>query len=70
MLLGFSVAASIIWPLGRRLNRKQPERELLDLNTGEKVILPTGRKHTFFFVPMEYWAPLFVVIGTIALFAV
>jgi hypothetical protein len=67
-LLGFLVAAVIVWPLGRALNRKRPERELVDPQTGERVILKSGGGHTLFFIPIEYWAPIFVVLGVVFLF--
>jgi hypothetical protein len=66
--VGFVVAAVVVWPVGRALNRYQPGRELIDANTGERVVLPaSGGGHTLFFVPMEYWAALFVVIGLVFL---
>jgi hypothetical protein len=67
-LLAFLVAAGIVWPLGRALNRTKPGRELVDPKTGERVVLQPGSQHSLFFVPIEYWAALFVVLGVVFLF--
>jgi hypothetical protein len=67
-LVAFVVAAIIIWPIGRAFNRKRPERELVDANTGERVVLSSGGGHSLFFIPMEYWAAIFLVLGVIFLF--
>jgi hypothetical protein len=61
--LAFLVAAAIVWPLGRALNRKKAERELVDPKTGERVVLQSGRQHALFFVPVEYWAALYLMLG-------
>lgn len=66
-LLGLWLSAAIIYPLGRTLNRTQ-ERMLLDPETGETVPLLTGGGHELFFVPMEYWAHIFLVLGVVVLF--
>jgi hypothetical protein len=67
-LVGFVVAAIIVWPVGRALNRKGLDRELIDVNTGERVVLSSGGGNSLFFIPMEYWAAIFVVLGVIFLF--
>jgi hypothetical protein len=67
-LVAFVVAALITWPVGRAFNRKGPDRELVDENTGERVVLSSGGGHSLFFIPMEYWAPIFLVLGVIFLF--
>jgi hypothetical protein len=67
-LVAFVVAAIIIWPIGRALNRKRQERELVDVNTGERVVLSSGGGNSLFFVPMEYWAAIFLVLGVVFLF--
>jgi hypothetical protein len=67
-LVGLAAAALIIWPVGLAINRKRPERELVDPNTGERVVLSTGGGHTLFFIPMEYWAAICLVAGVVFLF--
>jgi hypothetical protein len=66
-LLACLVAALIVWPVGRVLNRKGM-RELLDTETGERFAVQTGGGHTLFFIPMEYWAVIFVGLGVVFLF--
>jgi hypothetical protein len=44
------------------------ERELVDVNTGERVVLSSGGGNSLFFVPMEYWAAIFLVLGVVFLF--
>lgn len=53
--LALLVAAAIVWPLGRTLNRRGG-RTLLDPATGQQVVLRPN--HSLFFIPMEYWAPI------------
>jgi hypothetical protein len=67
-LVAFLVAAVIAWPLGRALNRGQSERELIDPNTGERVVMKSGGGHSLFFIPVEYWALVFMVLGIVFLF--
>jgi hypothetical protein len=67
-LAAFLVAAAIVWPLGRLLNRKQTERELVDPATGQRVLLQSGGGHSLFFVPVQYWAPILVALGVVFLF--
>jgi hypothetical protein len=38
---------------------------MVDLETGEKVIEPRNR-HTFFFIPIQYWGPLLIVLAGVA----
>lgn len=69
ILLAFTITACILWPLGRYLNKKVTTRELIDPKTGEIVQINTGGNgHTLFFIPMEYWAPILIVVGVIFLF--
>ena len=60
--LGLLAGADITWIVGKRMNR-DVERELLDPTTGQKVIL--RNPHTFFFVPVQWWAPVFLIAGVI-----
>ena len=61
----FAVAAALVWFISHRLNAR-PARVLLDPETGQPVVLKA--RHSLFFVPMEYWAPIFLVLGIILLF--
>jgi hypothetical protein len=51
MLAGVLLACVGLWFLGNRLNRPYPG---YDRTTGEPVMYRNG--HTFFWVPMQYWA--------------
>ena len=64
-LVAFAVAAVIVGIVGRWLNRRQG-KVLIDPETGREVVV--GRGNTFFFIPMEYWAPILLVLGIIFLF--
>jgi hypothetical protein len=66
VLIGLAMlpAGYAIWRLGKRWNA--PTRELIDAATGEKVVLKQG--HSMFFIPFEWWGPIFAVLGV--LFAV
>jgi hypothetical protein len=48
-----------IWRIGKRWNR--PVRELVDPATGERVVLKPG--HSLFFIPIEWWGPIVIVLG-------
>jgi len=59
-LVGALLAAFAIFLLGRRLNK--PEQGYHP-KTGEPVVY--RNRHTFFFVPMQYWSAIIPVIGLI-----
>jgi hypothetical protein len=69
--LGFWIAAVIIWPMGRALNRRK-QKEMSDPKTGVGgIMISEGHsitRHTFLFIPMEYWALFFFVVGIWAFF--
>lgn len=56
------LAAIAVWFTGVRLNRNT-ERRLVDPKTGQGVII--RRRHTLFWIPMQYWAPVLALIGVI-----
>lgn len=70
-LLGFWIAASIVWPLGRSLNREKQKGYYDPWNWVESIMSFEKDKplrHAFFFIPMQYWAFIFVVLGIIFMF--
>lgn len=67
-LAAFWLSAAPLWVLGRWLNRGGVVKELLDPQTGEKVFLQQGGGHSFFFIPVEFWAIISLVLGLILLF--
>lgn len=63
VILVWVVAAGFNWGLGTRLNNR-PGRELLDPRTGQTVILRS--RHTLFWIPMQYYSVLMVLLGVLA----
>jgi hypothetical protein len=57
-----ALAALVVWFLGRYLNADKG-RVLVDPATQETVVLK--RTHTFFWLRIEYWAPLLIVLGIV-----
>lgn len=45
----------------------RPVRTLVDKDTGEEVTL--RERHTMFYVPLRYWAMLYVGVGMVAVAA-
>ena len=60
--LGAVLAGAAVWLLGRRLNGR-PGRTMIDRQTGEEVELKN--KHDLFFIPMEYWGPILVLLAVL-----
>lgn len=63
LIIGWLIAAVVNWLVGTRLNNG-PARELVDPRTGQHVIL--RRRHTLFWIPMQYYSVLMVILGAIA----
>ncbi|AWN47605.1 hypothetical protein DK419_15885 [Methylobacterium terrae] len=63
VVLVWATAAALNWWLGTRLNNR-PGRELVDPRTGQIVVL--RRRHTLFWVPMQYYSILMVLLGALA----
>jgi hypothetical protein len=62
--LGLLVGAAINAYVGHRLNN-QPGKTYIDTATGGEVVF--RKKHTLFFVPMQYVSVLWVVLGLFSL---
>lgn len=60
------IVAAAIWFTGVRLNR-DTDQELVDPKTGRRVVL--RRRHTLFWIPMQYWAPVVALLGVVAVVA-
>lgn len=58
------LAGIAVWFTGVRLNR-ETDRRLLDPKTGKEVVV--RRRHTLFWIPMQYWAPVLALIGVAVL---
>jgi len=61
------VSAAICWFLGNYF-RKRSDRIVIDKLTGKEFNLNRSR-HSFFFIPMHWWAPILLV-GAMVLLAV
>jgi hypothetical protein len=66
MAVAVALAAILNWVVGTRLNT-DPGRELVDAQTGQRVLL--RRRHTLFWVPMQYWSLLVLVLAVALLFS-
>jgi hypothetical protein len=53
-------AGVVTWFVGRRMNR-DATRILIDPATGGEVVV--RRDHSFFFLRVEWWGPIMVVLG-------
>jgi hypothetical protein len=61
-LAAFVLAGAITWFLGRYLHREAGKR-FIDPQTNMEVVLK--RRHSLFFIPVEYWGPIFVGLGVV-----
>jgi hypothetical protein len=52
-LVAVVLGAVVLWFLGRYLNSKADKKYIVP-ETGEEVVLV--KRHTLFFIPMQYWA--------------
>jgi hypothetical protein len=67
-LLSRWVAAAVVWPVGRALNRRNEQR-LLDPGSGQWVLVRSGGGHSLFFVPVQYWGVIYLILGAICALA-
>lgn len=64
LVIGLLAAAGANWWVGQRLNGR-PGRVLLDPATGQQVVL--RRRHSLFFIPVQWWAVPLAVVAAITL---
>jgi hypothetical protein len=64
-LAGCWLAAALTYALSIWLNR-QPARVLIDKATGREIVLK--RRDALFFIPVAYWAYIFLALGVVVLF--
>jgi len=55
------VSAPIIWFIGKKLNCNKKAEVYVNKETGEEVVV--GSKHTFFFIPIQYWGLIWGILG-------
>lgn len=60
------VAAIPIWLIGYKLNNRKG-RLLIDPDTNQEVNLV--KRHTLFWIPMQYYAPVFFALGILMTYA-
>lgn len=65
IIVGFLVAAPLTWLLGRKLNGPDASRTLVDPQTGGTVVL--RRRHSLFFIPIQYWSIPCVILAVLLL---
>lgn len=56
-------SAPVCWFLGNYL-RKRSDRIAIDKETGKEFVVNQSR-HALFFIPMQYWSPILVLIALI-----
>jgi outer membrane lipoprotein SlyB len=61
--VGLVASAIATWIVGIRLNDPAQDRVLVDPQTGQRVVL--RRRHSLFWIPMQWWAPLAAIAGII-----
>ncbi len=66
VVLVWLAGAALNWVVGRRLNGR-PGREMIDARTGERVLLVPN--HTLFWIPMQYYTFLMLLLGALAALA-
>jgi hypothetical protein len=60
--LSLLVSATVCWFFGKYLATRKA-RTLIDKETGKEII--ERKKHTFFFIEMQWWGPILGVIGMV-----
>jgi len=64
--LALIISAPIIWLVGKKLNHNKKDEVYVNKETGEEVTI--GPKHTFFFIPIQYWGLIWGILGILHLF--
>ena len=59
--LMFFIAGVIMFFVGRKLNNPSNDKELVDPQTGNSYLLQ--KRHKLFFINVEYFGILFIIIG-------
>jgi hypothetical protein len=64
-LLAFVIAGCIVLVIGKYLNKKD-DKVLIEKETGKEIVLKS--EHSLFFIRVEYWGYILVVLGVIFFF--
>lgn len=62
-ILSFFIAGAFSWFVGKKWNTV--EKTLIDEESGEEVIY--NPNHSLFWIKMQYWGPIFGILGLIIL---
>src|SRR5687768_8280439 len=62
--VGYAVAGAVLWLWGKKLNGDKG-RVVIDKKTKEEIILK--KRHTLFFIPIQYWAFAALLLAATAL---
>jgi hypothetical protein len=62
--VSLTVSAGLCWFYAKYLG-KRPGRVVIDKQTGKEFTI--GRRHTLFFIPVLYWAPILLACSLILL---
>lgn len=63
--VGLILSGIAVWSIGKRLNSRKDE-VFTSEKTGAQFKL--GNQHTLFFIPLQYWAIVYLFTGAITLF--
>ncbi|WP_438482531.1 hypothetical protein [Oleiharenicola lentus] len=64
-LAGIWFTALLIYGLARRLDSR-PGNVVVEKDTGQEIVVKP--RHSFFFIPMKYWAAVIAVYGVVYFF--
>ncbi len=64
IIISLLIAGAFSWFMGNKWNEKEGQT-LIDKATGEEIILKPN--HSLFWIKMQYWGPIFGVLGLILL---
>jgi hypothetical protein len=65
LALALAVAGALSWKVGNALNGRRG-KVFIDKDTGREVVL--GPNHTLFFIKMQHWGPILIVLAFASLF--
>lgn len=65
-LTGLTISAIPVWFIGKRLNRDKDD-VFIHEKTGQQYKL--GNRHTLFFIPLQYYAIVYPLLGIAPFFA-
>ncbi|MCX7748956.1 MAG: hypothetical protein N2645_19020 [Clostridia bacterium] len=64
-IIFYILAGILIWFLGKALNKNR-NNTVVNPETGHEYRI--GTRHSLFFIPMQYWGPIVIILGLISPF--